>query len=142
MRACGRPEALKRLRDARKYLEVAELVASEDGADSIGVAVGLAVLAGIAAADAACCAALGESSRGEDHRDAADFVREIAPGGARAAKDFERLIGFKDSAHYGFVALSAASRVSALRRADALVAFATATLERQHPTGLAGPAAV
>jgi hypothetical protein len=41
---------------AVKYSEVAEMVAIDDGkdADSASVAAGLAVLAGIAAADAAC----------------------------------------------------------------------------------------
>lgn len=43
-----------------KYLEVAELVASEDG-EAVNVCVGLAVLAGIAAGDALCVAALGMS---------------------------------------------------------------------------------
>lgn len=129
-RRCGRAEARKRIADARKYLEVAELVAGEDSSDSINVSVGLAVLAGIAAADAACCIALGESSRSDDHRDAADLVRMVRPGGERAAKDFERLVGFKDSAHYGFLHLSATSRTGALRRARALVGFATAVLEQ------------
>jgi len=129
-RRCGRPEARKRLGDARKYLEVADLVAGEDDPESLNVSVGLAVLAGIAASDAACCVALGESSRGEDHRDAADLLRRVVPGGERAAKDFARLVAFKDSAHYGFVGVSAAGRAGALRRAGALVAFAAATLER------------
>jgi hypothetical protein len=128
-RPCGRPEARKRLDDARKYLEVAELVAGEDAHESINVSVGLAVLAGIAAADAASCVALGESSRSEDHRDAADLLRHVVPAGERAAKDFERLVGLKDAAHYGFLHVSATSRTTALRRARALVAFAEATLE-------------
>jgi hypothetical protein len=129
-RRCGQPEARKRLGDARKYLEVAELVAGEDGHDAINVSVGLAVLAGIAAGDAACCVALGESSRSEDHRDAADLLRQVSPGGEQAAKDFERLVGFKDTAHYGFLHVSATSRTTALRRARALVAFAEATSQR------------
>jgi hypothetical protein len=129
-RRCGRLEATKRLGDARKYLEVADLVAGEDGPDSIDVSVGLAVLAGIAAADAACCAALGESSRSEDHRDAADLLRQVTPNGDRAAKEFERLIDFKDTAHYGFTHLAPPVRTSALRRAAALVAFAESILQR------------
>jgi hypothetical protein len=129
-RRCGRTEARKRLGDARKYLEVADLVAAEDASESINVSVGLAVLAAIAASDAACCVTLGESSRSEDHRDASDLLRLIAPGGEQAAKDFERLVGFKDTAHYGFLHLSVTSRTSALRRAKALVRFAERTLER------------
>jgi len=50
---------------------VAELVAGEhEIPESRSVAAALAVLAGIAASDAACCAALGRRSRGDDHRQA------------------------------------------------------------------------
>jgi hypothetical protein len=72
-RPCDAADAHKRLGDAEKYLDVAELVATEDSLESHNVATGLAVLAGIAAADAACCKTLGESSRGPDHQDAAIF---------------------------------------------------------------------
>lgn len=51
---------------AEKYLEVASLIDSEDGT-AINVCVGVAVLAGIAAADAICAAALGERYSGPDH---------------------------------------------------------------------------
>jgi hypothetical protein len=50
---------------AEKYLEVANLIDSEDAA-AINVCVGVAVLAGIAAADAICAAALGERYSGPD----------------------------------------------------------------------------
>ena len=63
-RPCDAADARKRLGDAEKYLEVAQLVAIEDSFEAHNVAAGLAVLAGIAAADAACCKALNESSRG------------------------------------------------------------------------------
>lgn len=129
-RRCGEREAGKRLKDARTYLEVADLVAGEEASASVSVAAGLAVLAGIAASDAACCKALGQSSRGTDHRDAADLLRQVAPGGERAAKDFERLVALKDSAHYGFMDVAAGDLTGALRRAAALVGFAEAILER------------
>jgi hypothetical protein len=57
--ACGIADARIRLAQARKFLDVAELVAAEDIQASHSVAAALAVLAGIAASDAACCAALG-----------------------------------------------------------------------------------
>lgn len=69
---CGRKEALTRLSHAEKFLEVATIVAA-DTADieaSGSVSASLAVLAGIAAADAACCAALGRRSRAQDHKPA------------------------------------------------------------------------
>jgi len=129
-RSCDAADARKRLADAEKYLEVAELVATEDALESHNVAVGLAVLAGIAAADAACCKALGESSRGPDHRDAATFVRRITPGGETAASNFERLVGLKDKAHYSFLNVSGQDRASAIRRASQLVDFARGVVQR------------
>ncbi len=129
-RQCDAVDARKRLADAEKYLEVAELVSSEDSLESHNVATGLAVLAGIAAADAACCKALGESSRGPDHRDAASFLRQIAPGGEAAANNFERLVGLKDKAHYSFLNVSEQDQTGALRRASQLIAFAREVLQR------------
>ena len=88
------------------------------------------MLAGIAAADAACCKTLGESSRGPDHQDAAIFLRRITPGGETAAKNLERLVGLKDKAHYSFLNMSGQDRTSAIRRAGKLVAFARTVLQR------------
>lgn len=63
---------------AREFLEVAELVVDErDQGDSFvyaSSAAALAVLAGIAASDAACCMALQERSRSESHRDAEQLL--------------------------------------------------------------------
>ena len=129
-RRCDAADARKRLGDAEKYLEVAELVASEDSFESQNVAAGLAVLAGIAAADAACCSALSESSRGPDHREAAAFLRRVTPGGKSAANNFERLVGLKDKAHYSFLNVSSQDRTAALRRAGRLVEFAREVLQR------------
>jgi hypothetical protein len=129
-RSCDAADARKRLGDAEKYLEMAQLVATEDSFEAHNVAVGLAVLAGIAAADAACCKVLNESSRGPDHREAADFLRRIAPGGKTAANNFERLVGLKDKAHYSFLNVSGQDREGALRRAGQLVDFARQVLQR------------
>lgn len=129
-RQCDTADARKRLADAEKYLEVAELVAGEDSLESHNVATGLAVLAGIAAADAACCKALGESSRGPDHRDAARFLRRITPGGEAGANNFERLVGLKDKAHYSFLNVSEHDQTGAIRRAGQLVDFAREVLQR------------
>lgn len=64
-RPCGDAEAQQRMARAREFLEVAGLAMSEqDPADDSYVyssaAASLAVLAGIAASDAACCKALPE----------------------------------------------------------------------------------
>lgn len=62
------------------------------------VAASLAVLAGIAASDAACCRSLGERSRSENHRDAEALMAEIIPNGKRAAKQLRALLNLKDAA--------------------------------------------
>jgi len=129
-RPCDKADARKRLGDAEKYLEVADLVACEDSAEAHNVSTGLAVLAGIAAADAACCAGLGESARGPDHREATGLLRRIAPGGNTAANNFERLVGLKDKAHYSFLNVSGQDVAGALRRAGQLIDFARRVLQR------------
>lgn len=129
-RDCTSADARKRLADARKYLEIAELAASANDDEAGNAYAGNAVLAGIAAADAACCQNLGESSRGQDHHDAADFLRRVSPGGAQAAKDFERLIAIKNKAHYGFIHVSSPDIKAAIRQARKLVSFAEGIVER------------
>ena len=97
-------QAEVRLSQARKFLEVAELVDSEadDVAASGTVAGALAVLAGIAAADAACGANLGLRSRGTDHRQALLVLAGVA-GSEDASKALGRLLDLKDAAHYGVI---------------------------------------
>jgi hypothetical protein len=128
---CSEADARVRLRHASKFLEVAELVASE-GADIeySSQAAALAVLAGIAASDAACCKALGRRCRGQDHREAANLVAQITPGGKQAANSLRRLINLKDEAHYGLFDLSGQDLKTALRQAAAMVEFATGILQR------------
>jgi hypothetical protein len=65
---CGEVDGQVRLDQARAFLEVAELVGTED--DELAtpsVAMALAVRAGIAAADAACCTVLGRRTRNPPH---------------------------------------------------------------------------
>lgn len=77
-RPCDANQAKQRMARAREFLEVAELVVDErDQGDSFvyaSSAAALAVLAGIAASDAACCMALQERSRSESHRDAEQLL--------------------------------------------------------------------
>lgn len=123
--SCGRAEALVRLRHASKFLEVAEIVESEadSTSESAGVAAALAVLAGIAACDSACCVALGVRSRGPDHRQAARLLRTIT-GGVEASVHLDRLLAVKDAAHYGVIDVNLSELRSALRHARALLEFA------------------
>jgi hypothetical protein len=82
------------------------------------------ILAGIAAADAACCHALGRRSRSDNHHDAEALLAEITPGGRGAAKHLRQLIDIKDTAHYGFISITSAQLKRALRQAQHLVEFA------------------
>lgn len=126
---CTRAQAAARLRQARKHLEVAELVASDVvSVGSANAAASSAVLAGIAASDAACCHVLGKRSRSDDHREAVDLLGQVTPGGAKAANDLSLLLGLKDESQYGFGDIAATKLRRALRRAGSLIEFATKTL--------------
>ncbi|QNE19640.1 hypothetical protein F1D05_19110 [Kribbella qitaiheensis] len=119
---CGRGQAIVRLTQARAYLEVAELVgAEEDELANDNVTAALAVLAGIAAADAACCATVGRRSRGQDHRQAIGLIEQAGADGKTLGKALGRLLDLKDGAHYGMVFVGAQQAKSALRNASMLV---------------------
>jgi hypothetical protein len=51
-------------------------------------------------------------------------LAEITPGGKQAAKQLRQLIDIKDTAHYGFVSITAAQLKRALRQAEHLIDFA------------------
>jgi hypothetical protein len=93
-------------------------------------AVSCACIAGIAAADAACCTALGLRSQSENHRDATAVIAQIAPGGDAAAQRLGRLLALKHQAQYGFGEISADNLRLALRNARALIDFADELLAR------------
>jgi hypothetical protein len=122
--AFGRAQARTRLLQAEKFGEVADLVLGEEVDTAPGVAAALCVLAGIAAADAVCGAVLGRRSRGQDHRQAADMLRDVAPDGARMAKALRDLLDLKDASHYAPVLLSRRQGQAALRRAQILIVAA------------------
>lgn len=129
---CSADQARTRLEHARKFLDVAELVADEGGeVDYASAAAALAVLAGIAASDAACCAALGRRSRGQDHRQAVGLVEQVAPGGDQAANSLRRLLSLKDEAHYGLFDVGGQNLQAALRQARGLVEFAAEIVRRR-----------
>jgi hypothetical protein len=127
---CGEADARGRLRDARAQLDLADLAGAQSTPEEKKAAASCAVLAGIASADAACCKALGQRSRSQNHRDAVALVRQVAPGGADAAKQLERLLGLKDQAQYGFEDVGGQKLSAALRQARALLAFAERVLGR------------
>lgn len=128
---CTAAEARTRRDQAKRFLEIAELAAHENDPDvSYGsVAASLAVLAGIAASDAACCFALKERSRSDNHRDAADLLASL-PRGSLPAKSLRELLDLKDTAHYGLIDVADAQLKKALRRASDVVDFADSVLAR------------
>lgn len=127
---CDDDDARRRLRDAHTQLDLAELATADSAPEEKKAAASCAVLAGIAAADAACCKALGRRSRSQDHRDAVALVRRVAPGGPDAAKQLDRLVGLKDLAQYGFEDVGGQKLLTARRQARALVTFAESVLGR------------
>ncbi|NLT05381.1 MAG: hypothetical protein GXY03_03630 [Solirubrobacterales bacterium] len=121
---CGLAEARVRLDQARHFLEVAEVVQDNELDASLSVAASLAILAGIAAADAACCVSLGRRARGQDHRDAERIVADVPGVGADMAKALRRLLNLKDDAHYGMLYVSHANTTVALRGGRRLLELA------------------
>jgi len=123
---CNIADARFRLAQARKFHEVALVAAAEHEIDeSIGCAAALEVLAGIAASDAACCAALGQRSRSDNHMDAAKMLEQIlVPDGTRPANALRRMLRVKDNAHYGLERISVGTLTPLQRQAETLIAFA------------------
>lgn len=109
--------ARARRKIAQKYLEAADMVAVEDGA-AVNVCVGLAVLAGIAAGDAICIAAMGERYSGQDHAAAAELLSRVD---ATLGKRLRQLADLKPGSHYGDALLGGQDRRNALRSAGVLV---------------------
>jgi hypothetical protein len=118
-RACTRADAQARLRLARKYQEVAELVLGEDHVDAT-VAAGNAVLAAIAAADAISCVLSGEIYRGADHRAAATHLRQVT-GDSELAGRLRDVIDLKDQAHYGLRNVALERARVAVRKSKQLI---------------------
>ena len=122
VQVCTVTQARIRLNQAKAFLEVAELIGvEEDELATPDVAAALAVLAGIAASDAVCCAVLGQRSRGQDHRQALALLAQIVPDGKVLERDLDRLLSIKDDAHYGMLHVSVGRASVALKQARRLL---------------------
>ena len=93
-----------------------------------GVSAALAVLGGIAAADAICCMRLGQLSRGDDHQQAVDILAKARPEGPKVKNDLLRLLGIKDKVHYQTILVSAEEAEAAIKQAKRLLAAAEAAV--------------
>lgn len=118
-RDCNAADARTRLRQARLYLEVAELILDE-GAEYATVATGNAVLAGIAAADAICCARAGAMHKGQDHAAAATHLEQVT-GDRQLAGRLRDLVDLKEASHYGLRDVLAKQAHAAVRKARQLL---------------------
>jgi len=120
----GAETAKVRLTAARAFVLVAELVYAEPDDPVLplrGVAAAVAVLGGIAAADAICCIRLGEMFRGEDHAQAVDLLARALPEGARLKNDLVRLLGIKDKVHYQAIIVTSSEAATAIRQAKRIL---------------------
>lgn len=101
-----------------------------DDVELPAVAAALAVLTGIAAADSACCAALGTRARGQDHKQALALVATVVPNGDQMARDLSRLLDKKDGAHYGVITTTPNEAADMLNWARRLVSNASEVVRR------------
>ncbi len=120
---CTPAECRTRRDQARAFLEVADLVLTEDRREA-HVAAALAVLAGIAAADAVCGLSLGKWSRGQDHHQAVDLLAEVALRDDTLPSKLRRLLADKDAAHYSSTLITLDKARAMVRQAAALLAEA------------------
>lgn len=128
--ACDRGDARNRLAQAESFLLAAELIVDDDSeAATPSVAASLAVLAGIAASDAACCARLGARPRGQSHAEAVEILGTVEPRGADMAKDLQRLLNRKDDSQYGLAFVSAGEALRMVGWAKRLLGSARRAVE-------------
>jgi hypothetical protein len=103
-------------------------VGDDPALDPTGVAAALAVLTGIAAADAACCAALGERSRGQADQNAIALIRTVRPNGVQMPRHLDRLIQKKDNVHYGMISTTDTEAHAMIAWAQRLITCASAAV--------------
>lgn len=121
---CTPAQGRARLQQAEAFVMAADLVLSDDTDTATpGVAAALAVLAGIAASDAACCVRLRKRPRGQDHSEAVKLLATVEPHGKDMAKDLARLLASKEESHYGVTLVDRA-------KARRLVGYAKRLVER------------
>jgi len=128
-RAVDRTYAETRLSDARAYLQQADIsLQLVDGPRRNATVVSSAVLAGIAACDAACALALGVVSAGA-HDQAVRLLARVS-GSTRAVGDLSKLVAIKTAAQYTGKSMAERHATDAITRALRLIAFAESQRRR------------
>lgn len=118
---CSRTDARARLAQAREFLDVAELYRASDPEFKRAVGASNAVLAGIAAADAACCWTLGVRNS-DAHDEAATLLKRVSES-APAGNALARLLSITSKVQY-VGKTSTQDLRTALRQASIVVDFA------------------
>lgn len=128
-RAADWAYAETRLSDARAYLQQAEIsLQFVDGSRRNATVVSSAVIAGIAASDAACALALGMVSAGA-HDQAIRLLARIS-GSSRAVGHLSKLIAIKTAAQYTGKSMAERQATDAITRALRLLEFAESQRRR------------
>lgn len=128
-RAVDRTYAETRLGDARAYLQQADISRQfVDGPRRHATVVSTAVLAGIAACDAACALALGMVSAGA-HDQAVRLLARVS-GSTKAVGDLSKLVALKTAAQYTGKSMGERQATEAITQAQRLIAFAESQLRR------------
>lgn len=118
-----RRQAETPLDDARAYLQQAQISAElVDGSRRHATVASSAVLAGIAATDAACAAKLGEIAAGS-HAQATKLLKRVT-GSAQSVSALSRLLSIKSSSQYAGGSITSRDADDAMERAQRIVAFA------------------
>ncbi len=128
-RAVDRTYAETRLGDARAYLQQADIsLRLVEGPRRNATVASSAVLAGIAACDAACALALGMVSAGA-HDQVVRLLARVS-GSTRAVGDLSMLVAIKTAAQYTGKSMAERQATDAIARALRLVAFAESQRRR------------
>lgn len=93
------------MHQAYALLDVAELVQQDPS--YVALPSVTASLAGIAASDAACSAALRRRPRGQNRQEAVAILATVNPGGNQMSQDLGRLVAAKDDSHYRIALVNA-----------------------------------
>ena len=127
---CTKHDARNRLVQAGASLDAARLELDNNEPGWRNVSASNAVLAGIAAADAVCCHALGKRANGQNHNDAVHLLETVPHNGPTMAKLLTRLLSSKSLSQYGLEFMTRPQADRLVKTASDLVDQASLVLAR------------